>query len=120
MMPVVRIPDTIYKRLQAIAVPFEDTPITVIERLLSEYEARHKPQEIIESENYRVLDPDAPPNLHHTRVIRAVIGGSEIRQPNWNKIVDQAHILAIHQEGISPEALIKLTLSHVVQGENNT
>jgi hypothetical protein len=119
MMPVVRIPDPIYKRLQAIAVPFEDTPITVIERLLSEYEARHKPEEITESENYRVLDPDAPPNLHHSRVVRAVIGDSEIRQPNWNKIVDKAHLLAIGQ-GISPEALIKLTLSHVVQGENNT
>ncbi|MBE9258098.1 hypothetical protein IQ228_12210 [Dolichospermum sp. LEGE 00246] len=40
MMPVIRIPDLIYQRLQAIAIPFEDTPLTVIERLLSEYEAK--------------------------------------------------------------------------------
>lgn len=119
MMPVVRIPEPIYKRLQAIAVPFEDTPVTVIERLLSEYEARHPSQQIIESENYRVLDPDAPGNLHHTRLIRAVIDGSEIRQPHWNRIVNAAHILSF-DKGLSLEALIKLTLSNVVKGENNT
>jgi hypothetical protein len=119
MMPVIRIPDPIYKRLQAIAVPFEDTPITVIERLLSEYETRYKPQQTSETENYRVLDPDTPSNLHHTRVIRAAIGGSEIRQPNWSKIVDAAHELAF-QQGLSVEALIKLTLSNVVKGENNS
>jgi hypothetical protein len=30
-MPVIRIPDITYQRLQAIAIPFEDTPVTVIE-----------------------------------------------------------------------------------------
>jgi hypothetical protein len=118
MMPVLRIPDPIYRRLQAIAVPFEDTPITVIERLLNEYEARHEPHQIPEIEKYQVLDPDAPINLRHTRVIRAVIDGSEISQPNWNGIVDEAHMLAF-QQGLSAEALIKLTLSNVVKGENN-
>ncbi|MEH2446177.1 MAG: hypothetical protein V7K18_10430 [Nostoc sp.] len=116
MMPVIRIPDLIYKRLQAIAVPFEDTPISVIEKLLNEYEARHQPQQVSEIENYRVLEPDTVNNLHHTRVLRAVMGGGEIHQPNWNKIVDQAHKLAILQ-GLSVEDLIKLTLAHVVKGE---
>ena len=119
MMPVVRIPEPIYKRLQAIAVPFEDTPVTVIDRLLSEYEVRHQSQQLTESENYRVLDPDAPSNLRHTWLIRAVINSSEIHQPNWNRIVDAAHVLAFHMD-LSVEALIKLTLSNVVKGENNT
>jgi hypothetical protein len=115
-MPVIRIPDPIYKRLQALAVPFEDTPITVIEKLLNEYEARYQSQQVSETENYRVLEPDAVSNLHHTRVLRTVIGGQEIHQPNWNKIVDAAHGIAIRQ-GFSVEDLIKLTLSHIVQGE---
>lgn len=118
-MPVIRIPEPIYKRLQTIAIPFEDTPVSVIERLLSEYEARHQSQQIPESENYRVLDPDNPENLHHTRLMRAVIDGSEIRKLHWNRIVNVAHVLAF-QKGLSLEALIELTLSNVVKGENNT
>jgi hypothetical protein len=118
MMPVVRIPEPIYKRLQAIAVPLEDTIVTVIDRLLSEYEAGQPSQQITESENYRVLDPDDPANLRYTRLIRAVINDSEIRQPNWSKIIDAAHILGFHK-GLSPEDLIKLTLSNVVKGEKN-
>ncbi|MEH1864431.1 MAG: hypothetical protein V7K69_05355 [Nostoc sp.] len=117
MMPVIRIPDPIYKRLQALAVPFEDTPITVIEKLLNEYEARYQPQQDSETELYTVIEPDAVINLRHTRVLRAVIDGQEIHQPNWNKILDTAHELAIVQGLSSVEDLIKLTLSHVVQGE---
>ncbi|MBD2412639.1 hypothetical protein FACHB389_11140 [Nostoc calcicola FACHB-389] len=115
-MPVIRIPDPIYKRLQAMAIPFEDTPITVIEKLLNEYEALHQPQQISEIENYKVIEPDIVTNLQHTRVLRAIMGGEEIHQPNWNKIVDAAHEIAIRQ-GLSVDELIKLTLAHVVKGE---
>ncbi|MEH2293064.1 T4SS efffector SepA family protein [Nostoc sp.] len=114
-MPVIRIPDPIYKRLQAIAVPFEDTPITVIEKLLNEYEAHHQSQQISETENDRVIEPGVS-NLQHTRVLRAIMGGEEIHQPNWNKILDAAHELAIRQ-GVSVDKLMKLTLAHVVKGE---
>lgn len=41
MMPVIRIPENVYQRLQAHAVPFVDTPATVIEKLLSAYEMNH-------------------------------------------------------------------------------
>lgn len=130
MMPVVTIPDLIYKRLQAIAVPFEDTLLTVIEKLLNEYEARQKSQQdyeiedssktenYSETENYKILDPDTPSNLRHTRVLRALIDEQKIDKPNWNGIVDKAHEIAI-QQGISVEDLIKLTRFHVVQGEKN-
>jgi len=118
-MPVIRIPDPTYQRLQAIAIPFEDTPITVIERLLSEYEARQNPQKSADSENYRVLDAETPSNLlTHTRVIRSVIASNEIRRPTWKKIVNEAHILAFKQ-GLSLEALIQLSLSNIVKGEKN-
>jgi hypothetical protein len=134
-MPVVRIPDSIYKRLQEIAVPFEDTPVTVIEKLLDEYEARQKSQQIsqaedfsetsnsaaenyLATENYHVLNPDSPGNLHHTRVLQAYINNQQIKKPNWNRIVDKVHELAINQ-GMSLEELIKVTLCHIVLGEKN-
>lgn len=37
-MPVIRISDTVYERLQKHATPFVDTPATVIERLLDAFE----------------------------------------------------------------------------------
>jgi hypothetical protein len=40
MMPVIRIPDAVYERLQQHATPFVDTPATVIERLLDAYEKK--------------------------------------------------------------------------------
>jgi hypothetical protein len=43
MMPVIRIPDSLYERLQKHAVPFVDTPATVIERLVSAYETSQSP-----------------------------------------------------------------------------
>ena len=137
MMPIVIIPEPIYKRLQAIAVPFEDTPITVIERLLNEYEARCQPNDVDDIEDIieddddiediieddddieNILDPDNPDNLRHTRVMQAVIGDIEIRQPHWNRIVGTIHLLALRQ-GLSMDDLIKLTLSNVVKGEKNT
>jgi hypothetical protein len=38
-MPVVRLPDSLYRRLQEHAEPFVDTPANVIERLLDAYES---------------------------------------------------------------------------------
>lgn len=40
MSRVIRIPDELFHRLQKLATPFEDTPATVIERLLDFYSAQ--------------------------------------------------------------------------------
>lgn len=117
-MPVIRIPDLTYQRLQAIAIPLEDTPVTVIEKLLTEYEARHNHQKLAESEKYMVLDPEAPSDLHHTKVFRSVVASKEIRRPTWKNMVNEVHTFAFKQ-GLSSEALIKLSLANIVPGEKN-
>ncbi|MBD2492980.1 T4SS efffector SepA family protein [Nostoc sp. FACHB-280] len=129
-MPVVRIPDPIYKRLQEIAVPFEDTPVTVIEKLLNEHDIFQKSQQVsgienfcetkncFETENYIVIDPENPSNLTHSKVLRALIDDKEINKPNWNKIAAKVHEIAI-QQGMSVEALKRLTRSNIKQGEIN-
>ena len=53
MSRVIRISEQIYGRLQKLAVPFDDTPAKVIERLLDLYDARHHiPAEPSEEEKF--------------------------------------------------------------------
>jgi hypothetical protein len=134
LMKEVLIPDTLYKKLQSIAIPFEDTVATVIERLLDEHELKRLSGELDLDEeeldldeldlsdedelslDLLVLNPDNPDSLYHTRVLRAILGGQEIYNPKWNKIVHTAHRIAL-QQGIPIETLIKLSLSNVVKGK---
>jgi hypothetical protein len=43
IMPVVRLPDDVFRRLQQLAIPLVDTPATVIERLLDLHEGKKRP-----------------------------------------------------------------------------
>ena len=110
-MPVLRIPDLVYTRLQAIAIPLEDTPISVIERLLSQYESQHGTQITLKDDiSYLALDPYEPPSLTHTKVVKAIVNSKRISTPNWNKITNLAHELAV-ENGVSPELLYRCSRS---------
>ncbi len=39
MMPVIRVPDDVFRRLQSVATPLVDTPASAIEKLLGFYES---------------------------------------------------------------------------------
>ena len=92
MMPVIRIPDPIFERLQAIATPLVDTPASVIEKLLDFYDGK-KSASVPERLRRRReslprpadADPDAPPELAHTRVVSATFAGHTAS--NWNELV---------------------------------
>src|SRR6266508_1619450 len=132
MMPVIRIPDSTFKRLQGIAVPFEDTPARVIDRLLDLYDDEEAAR--TGSNGVRVPKPsvqvspsvqgspatrgtefpsDSPPDLGHTRVLSASFGDQEAE--NWNDLVVVAHRLAIQQLK-SVDAVRSASLSNVVAG----
>jgi hypothetical protein len=130
-MPVIRIPEPVYKRLQAIAIPLEDTPVTVIERLLNDYEMHreckptnfssvgftaliHADENVIDLGNPSSLDKI----LDHTKPIRAIVNDKEVPKPNWSKIVDVVHELVV-QQGMTIDDLIKLSLSNIVKGEKS-
>lgn len=113
-MPVVRIPEPLYRRLQSIAIPLEDTVVTVIDRLLTEHEAHRG---FAKDENVRVLNPDAPGSLRHTKVLNARVDEGEIRLPNWSKLVDRLHTVAM-QRGTSVADLNKISTSHIKAGEH--
>jgi len=122
MKPVVRLPESTYKKLESLAKPFVDkTPVDVIERLIGEYEARHRPSSSNghlsdNSENVRILNPEAPGNLTHAKVLHARIGDTDINRPNWIKLVNVTHELAM-QRGYTVESLARITLSHIREGE---
>jgi len=114
MMPVVRIPDPVFERLQSIAKPFVDTPATVIERLLDFYEgAGQAPNASAKGASpINEFDPHTPPGLAHTRRVKAQIGG--LQAANWNELVQMAHRQAAKLRDIG--SVKKLTRSNVVSG----
>jgi hypothetical protein len=94
----IEIPEPLYKRLQKHAVPFVDTPISVIERMADHFEvtfgARTSPKAGTNGESEksdRKLNELHPPDLMHTRC-RGTFG-TELFE-NWNDLVRLAHIQA--------------------------
>ena len=129
-MPTLEIPDVLFKRLQNLAVPLVDTHVTVLERILDDYESRrnseHEKQEKTPEE--RVLEqifkesplkfnPDTPPDLRHADVRKASFAGR--RAFGWNKLVHEAHLEAMSRLG-SLEALRDATKSNFIIGRTSS
>jgi hypothetical protein len=62
------------------------------------------------------IDPSAPPDTRHTRLIKAVFAGQEIPSPNWNEVVRRAHELAFERVGRDFDKLRALTSANIVKG----
>ncbi|MEN3369195.1 MAG: hypothetical protein V7609_1338 [Verrucomicrobiota bacterium] len=119
MSITLEIPEALYKRLQKHAVPFVDTPLSVIEKWADHFEhgKNGKTASIAESPTVeygaKKLDPLHPPDLFHTRA-RGTLGAT--RFSNWNDLVRIAHIAAFKQAG-SFEELRNVTLAQIDKGE---
>ena len=121
MSPIIRISEPVYDRLQSIAVPFIDTPASVIERLIDLYEVNSnivpssyaEKRENIQNRDIMTFDPENPPNLIHTRIIEAQFG--EMDATNWNDLVHAAHRLGKKNAG-SIKNLEKISTSKIMDG----
>lgn len=93
------IPEALYKRLQKHAVPFVDTPLSVIEKWADHFETA-KAASIAELPTVeygaKKLDPIRPPDLFHTRA-RGTFRTTPFS--NWNDLVRVAHIAAFNKAG---------------------
>ena len=128
MSRVIRIPEEIYKRLQALATPFVDTPASVIERLLDAYDGAGQ-TEFGEAEGDATrsisvlstaplsMDPDEPDDLKHTRILRATVEDVDVKRPNWNKLVGIVHEFAVNRMDL--DQLLAISPVNVVQGRHN-
>lgn len=121
MSITLQIPEALYKRLQKHAVPFVDTPLSVIEKWADHFEHAQNGKTASTAElpmieyGAKKLDPLHPPDLSHTRA-RGTLGAN--RFANWNDLVRIAHIAAFKQSG-SFEELRNVTHAHIVKGESS-
>jgi hypothetical protein len=120
-MATIEIPDSLFARLQKLAVPLVDTSATVLERLVANYEAQTgqvsavatQPQRGESQSQRQAFDTRTPPSLRHTRVITADFGGR--KADGWNSLVHAAHIEAVRRLG-SVEAVRRVTTSQMILG----
>ena len=131
-MPSIEIPHSLFLRLQKVAVPLVDTPVTVIERLLSSYTEKTgqasataetttpeapEPRSARGGQPQREFESNATPSLRHTRVILAQFAGNKAN--GWNDLVRVANIEAMRRLG-SLEAVRRITTSNMILGRANS
>ena len=121
MMPSIDIPETTFKRLQALATPFVDTPVSVIERLLDTYEGQHgqsqhgQSKKRIPERSQEPLTPAEAPNLTDTRLLFAMFDGKDVSTPYWNDLVRKVHELAFQRLG-NFQSLRRATTANIIDG----
>lgn len=102
-MPQIEISDETLAMLKRHAVPFEDTPDTVIKRFGKSYEARggHDGEAGDDAVSKIALDAsittykaDSPPDLSFTKVLSAKLNGKVAAKPMWNRILKEMIVVA--------------------------
>jgi hypothetical protein len=122
MMPTLEISESLFKRLQRLAIPLVDTQTTLLERVLDHYESRRGNDPSPGPANFPrpnadsgvlTFPPDAPPDLRHASVLSARFASRT--SSGWNKLVQEAHIEAMSRLG-SLDALRRVTKSNLIVG----
>ena len=127
-----------YDRLKRKADPFEDTPDSVIIRLLDKDDAGLGMQSNgipdATSADSLTADPTtgtglevdivvdnplAPPSLKHAKVLRAVVNGREIAKPNWTTVRQSVVTIGIAEEGHDLRWLLGVCPVNAVPGVKN-
>lgn len=119
MPTTITIPDDLFAKLQKHAVPFVDTPLTVIERALLALE-KDDDKVSVENEgglNVRSFNPAASPDLAFTVVTAATLGGKMLSKAKtyWNPLM-YAVIEEAAKRGHSMEEIEALVTVNHVQG----
>lgn len=116
-MPDIVIEQSTFERLQRHAKPLVDTSDTVVNRALDALEHREGSPACGEGAGIaeRSIDPRRLPNLTHTKVLDASLDGESIANPNWNKLLDRALVLAKERLGTRGK-LMKLCPARIVRG----
>lgn len=86
----IELPDELFSKLQKHAIPFIDTPISVIERALVALEAGdEEPTSRRGSPEARTFNPSAPPSLTFTSPQTATVAGLTLPKSEtyWNAIM---------------------------------
>ena len=122
-MPVIRISDSTFKKLQKLAVPLSDSHETVVQRLVDaalagipyqmpgDDEGAAKPGRAVEA----AIPVDNHDDLSHTRIRSAMFDGVAIQKPNWNSFARHVHIKGYEQLG--PDEFKITTNARIREGQ---
>lgn len=119
MSPTIILSDETFVRLQSLAVPFVDTPESVISGLIEAEVARRQggaPSDSPKEEAIQV-DPDRPESLTHSKLLGAIVDGTPLHRPKWNSLLDHMHVLAKRRLG-SFDAVRKISGANVKEGRH--
>ena len=106
----IELPDDLFAKLQKHAVPFVDTPISVIERaLMALEEGDEEPGDGRRTGEERTFNPAAPPDLTFTKPRKAMVAGNVLPNSHayWNNVM-LAVIREAAARGVSTEDLLDL------------
>jgi hypothetical protein len=123
-MPQIELTAATLDRLKTFAVPFEDTPETVILRILDAYEQKPLAHNGSSSSAQsaaqpRSFDAVSAPDLKHTKLLSAKLNGASIREVKWNQLLVEAIRLAKRHANTNDE-LRRLIPVNFVTGKRET
>ena len=99
-MHQIEVNDDTFARLQKSAVPFVDSPETVINKAMDVYErdlsvrANGGPKPARSAIEPKQFSANSPPNLTHTKVLSVKLNGKQLREARWNALLLEAIRLA--------------------------
>lgn len=135
-----------YDRLQQRAVPFEDTPESVIVKLLDESGSQGQPStgraggvadgvdEVLTGTalgksaqpfgagvkiDVAIDDPFNPPSLKHTKVLHAEVDGQEVVKANWTTVRQTVVAIALGRGGYNVRQLLEMCPMNAVETPKN-
>lgn len=118
-MRQVEIADSDYVRLQKLAIPFVDTPATVIGRLIDQYETMlNAPadQEAPKPNGVTRYSAAQIPPLVHTKLLDAQFAGQKPLKMTWDSLVRMA-LENVFAHASSVSDLRRLSGANVVEGQ---
>lgn len=115
--------------LAPLARPFEPLDEFVL-RLAAFYRERNGAGELPAANGYakpgeigphlagvRNLNPNSPPDIRHTKLVKAIFGDHELANPKWNDLVRHAHEVAFEAAGRNFEKLRTITTANIHRGK---
>ena len=118
-MHSVSLSNAVYARLQKLAIPFVDTPETVIARLLDQAEKTGLTERIgknalkVATSTY---SSESLPPLVHTKLLAANFDGEVLEKTTWDGFVRLA-LLAVLRKVNNVQELKRISAANLVQGK---